>query len=89
MFLVLHLIKILFLPAEEKEGDCCLTGIEFQVFKDEKVLEMFHNNVNRLTSSTVHLKLVKMVNFMLCVFTTIKKCKIFYSKIQFLQKLFL
>ena len=35
------------------------------VLQDEKVLEFMHNNVHIL--NTVHLNMIKMVNFMLCV----------------------
>ena len=50
-------------------GNCCLMGLEFQACKIKKSQDLLHNNVNILnTIEHLHLKMVKMVKFILCVF---------------------
>ena len=51
----------------------CLIGLEFQICKMKKFWGLFHNgkksNVNIL-NTIVHLKIAKVVNFLLHIFTT-------------------
>ena len=48
-------------------------GYRVSVFQEEKVLEFCCKTNVHIVNTTVHLKIVKMVNFMLCVFYIIKK----------------
>lgn len=52
-----------------EKGEFLFDGIEFQFDKMKSSEDLFYNSVNVL-NSTVHLKMVKMINFMF--FATIK-----------------
>ena len=56
----------------ERERGRCLKG-RISVLQDEKVGDLLHNNGNRQHCRIIHLKMSKMVNFMICILYRNKK----------------
>ena len=44
-------------------GSYCLVGVEFQICKMKSYENLFHNNVNILYITKLHLKMLKMIYF--------------------------
>ena len=64
-----RVVKLIETEVKWKEG-CGVNECAVSVLQDEKVLEMASDNsyTTNYCYSTIHLKMVKMVNYMLCVF---------------------
>lgn len=61
------------LKAGGEEKDQLFNGYRVSETQDESVLEICLTTLNILNSTEPHLTMVKKVNFMLCIFTTIKR----------------
>ena len=67
-------------------GSCYLMGTKLQFYKNDNSFgDWLHNNVNVL-NTTEHLKTVKMINLILCIFTIFCKIVNNNNKLLFVEK---
>lgn len=61
--------------AEEADGESFLKVNRVSVLQDEESWRWSHNSVTALIPLNLHLNMIKMVNFVICILSQLKKTK--------------